>query len=820
MLQLQRAIGNKAVTGLLVARHPVAATPVHRHTALDLFGDGTPANPGTTLAEFHRSARLQADWFVEPSLTGADRDDLWSLLRRVNNGPHILAGVGDLRLPELRSRTGPEWAALTAFSRGCHAGSSTVRISSAAAYTLAQRIALGSTLLDLEGLIPPEVLRLTVSEVQLSDLQARALMPALTAYWRAFSPHLQRRYEASGAMARGPEFQNVLDLLTGPGMAPFMPLLGRVRNLHRFSPAMLTRLVHNFADMTRRRAVHLVLHTGHDEAAFQESARLFEDLVLNSPNLVLVLEGQGSLAAITAEIPNIAATYGQPDGTGTPRIGQVMIAGHGQARTVELAGTGAPTVVGGHVSYPSESLDLDTNRAATEALMDTLMRNLDPATARVVFAGCLVGSNPVPAGTPAAAITAHIASTPSLTTWTETRGAGMGLSPGFAQGARASVGLGAASSLMEPGTGNLGIQYDYDPNAFGTAAAYVASGHEPEGLFRAAVEVAATAGPIVAETHLRTRLAAGISPRHPWWDEITIAFVNVALDGVAPGTGVGAERLNALAHMSGIPFLARWPGGYGITAAHFVGHVNNEATFRVPVYDRITRTPTFTAPGDDDARAMRLLVEQGWMQFDGGRAANLMTYVNATPRLTAELIERYLDTGVIGASSPTLFPAAAPVTSGRVRLALAWLRHDPANADARAFLDGQVVATPDGPELSPAVRAELGGFTEHEVLETLGRLTPTTMIAGPMGVATEVPEANVEVLGTGGNRVFVEPHPYLATVLPHALNVRTLPSMRGEPFAWLHRGDAVQVVGFTHNWAAVDRNGRLGFVYRTKVSSP
>ena len=397
---MQQTLGNQAV-GRLLARHPVATTGLNRRSKEELFGDGTPANLGITLAEFVSSTRAQADWFVHPSLLDADRDALWALLRRTTQGAHVLAGVGDLRLAELRGATAGDWINLEAFGRACHSGSDTVRVVSPAAYTMAQRIGLGETLLQLEAIIPPAVLRLTVSELQLSEVRANALIPAISGYWTTYSPHLQRRYTPAPA-ARGLEFQGVLDLLNGPGIAPFASLLGRVRNLHRFTVPMLTKLVGNFADVTRARPAHLVLYTGHDESSFQQSLPLFEDLVLNSPNNVLMLEGQAHITDITAAIPTIAATYGQPDASGTHSIAQAMIAGHGQARSIELAGTGAGTVANEQVTHPSESLDIDNNAADTNALLNALLSNLDPATARVVFAGCLVGANPVPAGTPAA----------------------------------------------------------------------------------------------------------------------------------------------------------------------------------------------------------------------------------------------------------------------------------------------------------------------------------------------------------------------------------------------------------------------------------
>ena len=83
-----------------------------------------------------------------------------------------------------------------------------------------------------------------------------------------------------------------------------------------------------------------------------------------------------------------------------------------------------------------------------------------------------------------------------------------------------------------------------------------------------------------------------------------------------------------------------------------------------------------------------------------------------------------------------------------------------------------------------------------------------------------LPAANAQVRRGRGNEVRIEPHPYQATVIPAGLNVRTLPGMHGRPFEVVHAGDVLQVSGFTHQWAAVDRNGRLGFVLATKITPP
>jgi hypothetical protein len=781
----------------LIFRHPVAPTTISRHSIA--------AINALTLSDFEAYTRRQADWFSETSLSATDRTELWSLLLRVSTSTHLLSGVGDQTVATLRSQNAASWALLEAFSRACDPTQHTIQIASATAYSLADRQLLGGTLQGLESLLPPEVLELTVSEQQLVDVKNGGLLFPLMTYWVLFQPHVQEVIEG----ARGPEFQRILDLLTGPGIAPFLSLRGRIRNLHRFTVPTLTKLVANYGDFSRSRPVHLVLFTGSDAGSFQAAASDYEDLVVNSPNNVLILEGRASLAEFTIWIPIISAIYGQPDSTGTPRVAQAMISGHGGARSVALAGTGTPSVSSGSVEYPTESIDLDTNRAASELLMDTLMSNLDPATARLVYDGCLVGSNPVPLGSTASAAAAHIATTPSLGTFTEQRGmAHHGLSAGFVQAARASTGR--AAGLMDA-SGNLAIQYPNDPNAFGAAAPYVATGREAEGVMRAAVEVAATMGPVgpqVAEALLRARLAGGqLYGGDPWWEEHTLAAVRTALKGVAPGSGVSIARVNQLAHVVGIPFVARYQSSFAISVSHFTGTVNAQPV-AADLYAEIIKTPTFTSPPDADARAMRLILEQGWLALGSAREAALIGWLDTTAAMTAEVIADHLDTSAL--SSSTLFPSGAAASSGRVRLALAWLMTNPGNPDVRAFLDSHVVA---GPALDAALTAELGRYTERSVLLALGRLTPTA--PAPSGAV--LPAANVPIQGSTSNIVRVEPDPHAAEVLPHALRVHRGPRNESTVFHYLSRGTRVNVMGYAHGWAAIDANGALGFVYGTHL---
>ncbi len=825
-----------------VFRVPATPRPVARLTRTQIFGIILGIG-GLTLAEFQDyTVQRQADWFVEPTLAAADRAFLWDMLLMLAGGPHIRSGIGDMKLANLQGGVGPaDWPALRAFCRATHTSQPTVRISPPLP-SLADRIALGQTLLDLEAIIPAAQLEVTVSQSQLQRLRATpVLMTQLRAYWTGFQPFLEGTFDPSSGTI-GPEFEQVLTFLTtiGPGgLAALTPLQGTspatrwVRNLHRFPLPMLNRLVANLLETSGRRELVLILHTGHDEpGAFRQAASLFSDLVMNTgssswfgvafgpDNLVLMIEGAPSLTDMTVRIPTITSTWGKIGTGGTRRINQVVIAGHGSGHTVGMAGTGAPVVAGGQVKYPEESLDTGANRANTQALLDALLTRMDPATARVLFAGCLVGSRTVPAGTPAAAIPARLAADQSLAAFTEARAtaAGLPVTPGVTvQAARGAVGLADVTSLKDP-SGRLHPTYPVDPNVFGAAPAYAQSGLEPIGVLRAAVEVAASPFPgglVPAETMLRTRLGMPAMPAD-WYDTITRLMVGLVLP-VVPGSGVDLRLLNEAANAAQVPFLVRWTGS-GITAAHFAIQLNPQS-FAAGVYAGLAATTAYSAPSDADTRRLRIVVDQGRFALPGP-AATLLSGILATG-LHANAFKDYLDItpAVLGGHEAALMPLVGGPPIEQIRLALAWFLRDRANAHVRAFLSGQVISVAGVPTFSPAAAAEISaaGQVPNDILEALGfRLTPTGPPAVSGGAAP--PLANVRLPGRVLNTVFVDPKPRVATVIPAGLNVRTGPSMAHPPFAVVHAGDQVKVAGKAGNWSAIDMGGRLGFVFTPLIT--
>ena len=179
------------------------------------------------------------------------------------------------------------------------------------------------------------------------------------------------------------------------------------------------------------------------------------------------------------------------------------------------------------------------------------------------------------------------------------------------------------------------------------------------------------------------------------------------------------------------------------------------------LYAEILALPEMSAPGDIKARQGRFILELSWCMLDPARSANVTNYLDARADLTAEILEQHLNIAWLNSvnSGSTLFPAAAAVSDGRIRLAIAWLNKDNNNADVRTFLDGQVDDTGPRPRLKPPVLAQLSNpADEDNILLILGRLAH---VVPPKGAGPALPAANADVFPNGKgpamNEVRIEP---------------------------------------------------------------
>src|SRR5262249_50100275 len=158
-----------------------------------------------------------------------------------------------------------------------------------------------------------------------------------------------------------------------------------------------------------------------------------------------------------------------------------------------------------------------------------------PATARIVFTGCLVGTTSVPQQVTDPVT--HLPRAPTdpeirafygdpnrvpMAEWLNSRPAALGLGgfgANFVPGARAHTG--APSGVVDPLTGRARVNYPFDPSAFQSAQQYILRGREPTGLMRAIRELMVR-NPVLATLTVAARTAAPPvqSPPMAWWDGI------------------------------------------------------------------------------------------------------------------------------------------------------------------------------------------------------------------------------------------------------------------------------------------------------------
>ena len=773
----------------------VNPTPVVRLNRTALLGDGTPANLGITLGGFQGYLSKQADWFVEPTLTAADRKQLWDLALLLQEGDHIGAGLANLNLADLAAAPAADMALVRAYAAGAAPTAQTVRITRPDA-KIARVIELGKAMLDLATIVPGPVLRVCIDQTGLETLVDEKLVPVLKTYYTTFAPTIENPAEQDP----------LLTLLRG-GIAPFATLTDWVHDLHIFTPATRAQLVPNVADKSRKRPVLLVLMSGLDwNSAFLQAANL-ESAVRNPTNLALVLQGAKTLVNETARVNQTADDYGQiPKSGGKARLGQVVIAGHGQATSVEqtTSGAGAASTDDQTVSYNQADINPTKPGDDSELLIDAVLSRMDPADARVVFAGCLVGSHDVPetptlanVKTAAAEINAALKANPNLRDLVNQRMAALKVK-GTVQAANASTTF-DAFNLNAAGKARLSLTWD--PDIGGAKADYVKTGSEPEGALRAALETWADPklGPTWTTKEMRKHVAAKAAS-NDWYVSLTRTAYKLAL----PAAGdVDPALINNLAHRVESWLLAGWESM--ANAASLAGAVK---AAEVPVL-----YPVMLASDHAADPHLGVVVEQAWMQADAAHEPAFLAAVDATTLKRLKLTP-LLAAGMVDPHLAALLKTPDPAKPSRPQLLLALVvavnRGNTMPAPVQTLLSD--AAGGKRTTTFPAVlgvQALLDGASELEVLRNIGLApgAPPSKGAPPL-----LDDANADLDKNKTNETFISVKPREATIVGATVLVRAQPNSKAKDIGKFNAGDVARVVGTTAGWTAVDLNGKIGFV--------
>jgi hypothetical protein len=752
MLALQATRGNQFVQRLIgsmtggppaVLLAAVEETTVVRKSAAELYK--------MTLTDFYEYAKAQIDWFNHPTVSAGKRRSLRTLLMFASRDG-ILAGCGPMKVAALlnagviRNRlTINEALAKPLQVYGQAVGRTVDSVEFDNPTTNISKAIKWGRALDRLMRTPSlggAVLKRAMPQEKFEALVNGGHVTAFIRYCRTCSPRIEAQ--------NGADIESYLEMKVRDGVDPVFfhstSLRGQVRNYHRFQALALKQLIKNFNQADRpnakRKPLTLILHSATDHnGAFHRDP--FLTAVIRNPRiLTLMIEGKETLADVAAELPGLAARYGK-DG----KVDQAMIAGHGNARVIEL---GAKEPI--YLSDP-------TAAAKADKFFDELLRHMsnDPAVAphrRIVFNACLTGSNevrmPLDADPTKAAkqVRDQIKKESSLATYLQMRARAKGLTNIKVLGASGSFGQ---VKLIDAADG-LTIISSADKALTSPKIDYVKKGKDAQGVLRAALECWAgvdAADPAKAQKDSLAAMTARAAAPATAWDDV---IVKAMFQRIVAAHQKNGEMIRAF-------------GG----AAGALSHLAIKDDARVgtltgagmspgkPLENEISHlfTPLSAAAAWSAKTFIPLVAYQVWMRKASGKRASFMsTLANFTCQTAAE----FLDTSFIKPELPHLLPKTGTPSKAQLLLAFRAITDDPTSASAKAFL---LRAVGKGNRRFPSslnVGAILqGNPTEQDVLISIGLATSPTAPKAPTGPKKE--KANLDVDGDGKNEVYVIPLP-------------------------------------------------------------
>ncbi len=525
-------------------------------------------------------------------------------------------------------------------------------------------------------------------------------------------------------------------------------IAGHIRNFHRFQKRALDQLVANYKDKSQTKPLTLVLQSAIDHnGAFHRDPQMTA-VIEKSNILTLVVEGGETLAAYQSEIGPLAAAYGMGG-----KLQQVMFAGHGESKSMELAGgvekdrKGKLAEYGADIDVESQD-DVGTRDQPTLDLLDSILDNMDDQATRevgsgtskktvdtkrrILFNACLTNSNVVEAlaaedrAGARKEIREFIKKNPSLALYTGQRAKDKGKDVS-SLGANASI---TQVELMDS-QGSLDLVDPEDPKVTASKLEYARHGKEPGGTLRAALEAWAHA-PADGLNAIRDRSKAGSTA----WKDVVIESMYTVLY---------AQRQN-----DRLADVINWYA----EAAHGLSALEKKSECRVekciadldcpvwmvkPVLEALLTRPTITSARNDIRLVLRQLIA---LKVDNAKVADVAKELETggwTARTASDLLDvkRLQKAGLM---KPLV--EGTPLGKGQLIAAIVgWV--DRSDADSKAVLEAVAKpAVPPVPELPkvPAVPEVPGGKGPRALVPKVPKVVGRAKFPAVPGKRPEVPE--------------------------------------------------------------------------------
>jgi hypothetical protein len=754
-----------------------------------------------TCFELDEYANVQADWHSGSTLTDPQRYWIRSILEFLRADSN-LAPCGALKVEPIKDKMIAEGEAKvkTNLAAYCKSVSDSVPFEYTSTSSLSKAFLVGANMIKLKSNFPDFVLASAFNEEAFNFLMANAWVDDLIAYYTTSLP--KPIFEAEDAM----DVKSYTDMRSIDKVNPLTfnsaPLTNNIRNYHRFEKPALDTLKVNYNDVSKTKPLTLILHSALDHnGAFHRDFNLTE--VIQKPAInTLMIEGKETLDEVKSQITPLAKKYGKND-----KIDQVMFAGHGNARSIQLAGTIKNT--GGKVEEVNDSINLNGNKVKSDEVFDELLKNIDDsATApadkqkhrTLVFNACLTNSNQV---NPAAstgltktdeikkAFLANIKTTGSLTTYLQDKANTLNKDLKV-KGSNASFGQ---IGLIDKGTNALDLISTDDPKLTASKLVYMEFGTEPTGALRAAVESWATDEKTCFEA-----MARRIAKKTNKWDDVIItkAYEIILAKYKADGPNINKFTIFSyyLSHAS-IEDQCR---------PAFLSALDGGGADMIDMFKALSAADRFTS-----SKFIPLVMYQNWMTLDAANAGLKTSFLNhLEANYNCHSAKKFVDIDYLdkkGHMTDLLSGAASP---GKLILALLGVNKSN-QADCKKYVISQVNAT-DTFDAALKVNSLLGGIsTENEILIKIGKKTAPSSVSVSSAPASK--NANLVPMGETKNKVYVDSVSKKGKIskVPEA-ETFTLPDKTSKKLDNVTKDTDVFIIGSADSFWAIE--------YKTKDAIP
>jgi hypothetical protein len=789
------ALAAPSLTRAAIQRDAVGATPpietkVKRHSAAEM--------KEMTLNDLKKYSDEQIDWANNPALKDRDRQLVWRWVMFARASDGNLAGCGKMKVASLEKHadSADKRDALSAYGDAISGGRATAGIQTPAK-SVQEMIKWGRYLGKLEESMGGPTLKRIITD---DAWQTLVDNPKLIDYTIDFTNTCDPVLDAES----GHEIFSI-DAMHDE-KAPYKTYKGElpeIRNYHRFHDKGLKQVAKNKKDKSKKKPLTLVLQAANDHNGFLHRNEGMRDVLADTRNLTLVIEGAETLAAVQSQVSDLADQYGKPGADGKGKIDQVMIAGHGGATSLELAGK---MEMGPNGTMEEKRHDLEVGDKESNALLDEILAHMDPSSPhhKTVFNACLTASNSVDSSDlndavkagkdPAQAVKESIKAKPSFATAMAERAKALGfVDPKTGESSIQTVGANSSIfpvQLQDPKSGALALVNKEDPAVTGTKLEYVRKGAEPLGVMRAVVESWADnkAATLEAmEKRVKSKLVID------WRSHLVHQIFTIILAHYKDDIAVINE-------------FTEWAGNLGEL---------ERARVRVWAF-----TPPKAIEKHMTEVTKYVLKHEG---FSGSDYYPLVVHeteliLGLTPaeKLLADLgkfscqsAQEFIDRGLMTKSKELLGALDSKHLHGQLVVALLdVIAHDTPNADAKAFLLAHGV---DGDKLTKKASTALAGkMSEEKLLLRLGIGAKASAGA---------PKANADTDGDKKNDIYVEPLSLSGEITsPYGdVDVRSAPAASAGAIGKLSDGVGVVIVGKVDKWYAIQHDLKLAYIEQAQV---